>query len=231
MTSAYASPPHPFSFGSADLKANARKFLERALVISVVFHLAAVGAFRAVERRAAVREEVELRPPVWKRPTEFIRVVPTPPGAWSPPNTNKSGTLEIVDKTPPVVGFDPRKFQPVDAEPTKMPGTWPGPADPRDPPPQDDPAFMVVVDMPPSPTFAPKPAYPEWAREAGVEGNVLVRVLVGKDGVPKSVILMRGTTGLTEAAVSAAWRWRFNAALSNKKPVEVWVEIPFAFRL
>jgi protein TonB len=132
-------------------------------------------------------------------------------------------------KLPPIQAIDRSRIGREIAEPEKSPGPGPDPTTP-DPPRDDTPAF-ISVDTPPVPTFAPKPTYPEWAREAGVEGKVLLRVLVGADGAPKNVVVVSGTNGLTDDAVKAAWRWRFSPALSNKKPVEVWVEIPMTFRL
>ena len=231
MTSAYASAPPPFRFGRVELRANARKFLERALVISLLVHLSAAGVFRAVERRAAAREEAIPSVPTWHDPSFIIPLFPMPPGLPSAPGTNVTGVFEPVNRTPPVIQeIDRGDFRPDVAEPEKSGGSGPGPATPNPPPPNETPAF-IPVDAPPVPTFAPKPMYPEWAREAGVEGNVLLRVLVGVDGVPKNVVVLSGTKGFTDDAVSAAWRWRFSPGLSNKKPVEVSVEIPMVFRL
>jgi protein TonB len=54
-------------------------------------------------------------------------------------------------------------------------------------------------------------------------------VLVGKDGRVKNVKVIRGVTGLNDAAVDAIRRWVFKPALSNNKPVAVWVEVPIDF--
>jgi len=75
------------------------------------------------------------------------------------------------------------------------------------------------------------PVYPDLAREAGVDGTVLLRVLVGKDGTVKDVHVDRSVPLLDEAAIAAARQWVFTPALSNGKPVMVWVAIPIKFSL
>ena len=74
-----------------------------------------------------------------------------------------------------------------------------------------------------------QPAYPEFAREAQIQGKVILHVLVDKNGRVKNVKVIRGVTGLNEAAVDAIKKWVFKPALSNNKPVAVWVEIPMDF--
>ena len=74
-----------------------------------------------------------------------------------------------------------------------------------------------------------KPTYPEFAREAQIQGKVTLHVLVGKDGRVKNVKVIKGVTGLNEAAVDAIKKWVFKPALSNNKPVAVWVEVPMDF--
>ena len=77
------------------------------------------------------------------------------------------------------------------------------------------------------------PTYPDLAREAGVEGTVMVNVLVGKDGrvIEVQVDKKRQVPMLNDAALAAARLWVFKPALSNNQPVAVWTAIPFNFRL
>ncbi len=82
----------------------------------------------------------------------------------------------------------------------------------------------VLINLPP-------PVYPEMARQAGVEGAVVLRVLVGKDGKVADAIVANGIPMLNDAALAAARRAVFRPALQQHKPVAVWVEIPMAFRL
>jgi len=237
MASAFLSLPPPWSFGSADLKANARRFLQRALVISALVHLAAVGVFHAALERVAATDEVPAVPVPWRPPPEFMppfRIIP--PGVQRYVDTpykvgeiipvSKTAELNPIDRNfpsaePNPIGVDPR------SGPTGpgTPGTGPDPG-----PPEKDPAF-THVETPPAPIVAPRPPYPTWAKEAGIEGKVLVSVLVGTDGIPKKVVVVSGPKGLTEGIESPLLHWRFSPGLSNGTPVECWVEIPISFKL
>ena len=73
--------------------------------------------------------------------------------------------------------------------------------------------------------------YPDIAREAGVEGTVLVRVLVGDDGFVKDMIIIQSVPMLDEAAADAAWTAVFKPALQKDRPVAVWMVIPLEFSL
>ncbi|HEU4394313.1 MAG TPA: energy transducer TonB, partial [Planctomycetota bacterium] len=90
---------------------------------------------------------------------------------------------------------------------------------------------FVYYEDEPVPVTAPQPAYPDFAREAGITGKVVLHVLVGKDGRVKNVKVMRSVKGLDQAALDAIKKWVFKPALSNNKPVAVWVEVPIDFRL
>jgi len=94
-----------------------------------------------------------------------------------------------------------------------------------------DPDEFVPFEAPPVLVSMPEPAYPEIARDAGIEGAVLVRVLVGADGFVHRVVLVDGVVGLDEAAFAAATAAVFRAARQQDRPVAVWVVIPIEFRL
>ncbi len=77
----------------------------------------------------------------------------------------------------------------------------------------------------------PAPTYPDIARQAGVEGTVTLRALVGKDGKVLEVFVVEGIEMLDEAAMKAARAAVFKPALQQHKPVAVWVLIPMQFTL
>ncbi len=83
----------------------------------------------------------------------------------------------------------------------------------------------------PIPISHPGPVYPDFARKAQIQGQVILRVLVGKDGRVKNIKVVRGVTGLNAAAVNAVKNWIYKPALSDNKPVTVWIEVPVLFRL
>jgi len=79
----------------------------------------------------------------------------------------------------------------------------------------------------------PLPSYPTAAREQGLEGVVVLGVLVGVNGraVEIAVRTSSGARTLDDAAVDAVTRWRFSPAREGRKAVESWVEVPLKFAL
>jgi protein TonB len=77
----------------------------------------------------------------------------------------------------------------------------------------------------------PSPIYPELARLADVEGTVLIRALIGRDGFVKEVGVVRGVPMLNEAAIVAIRGARFRPALQQHRPVAVWFVVPVRFTL
>jgi len=76
-----------------------------------------------------------------------------------------------------------------------------------------------------------EPTYPDDARQAGVEGMVMVQALVGKDGFVKDARAIQSIPMLDEAAVDAVRQWVFKPARSKGQPVAVWVAVPVRFNL
>jgi len=75
------------------------------------------------------------------------------------------------------------------------------------------------------------PVYPEMVRDAGIDGTVVVQVLVGKDGKVKQAQAVEGPEPLRPAGVASARTALFKPALQGTSPVEVWVMIPVTFQL
>ena len=75
--------------------------------------------------------------------------------------------------------------------------------------------------------------YPKLAKEAGVEGKVVVKALIDKSGaVKKTLIVDSDNSLLNQAAIDAIKNYKkFTPALQNNAPVMVWVSIPIRFRL
>jgi len=75
--------------------------------------------------------------------------------------------------------------------------------------------------------------YPPELRSQGVGGVVRLRLLVGKDGVPREVRVLEGSglPRLDQAAMEVAAVIRFEPATSHDgSPLEVWAAFPIVFR-
>ena len=76
--------------------------------------------------------------------------------------------------------------------------------------------------------------YPEMAKRIDIEGKVLIRVVVGKDGKPvqgKVRVLESSNELFNQAAIDAVMKSSFTPAIQNKQPIEVPVTVPIVFRL
>lgn len=75
--------------------------------------------------------------------------------------------------------------------------------------------------------------YPEIAKEAGIEGTVIVQSYIDEKGIVQKGIIMKGMpgTGLDEAAMSAIKMTKFKPALQRDRAVGVWLAIPVTFKL
>jgi len=75
------------------------------------------------------------------------------------------------------------------------------------------------------------PVYPAEALKAGVQGTVVLSVLVGKDGLVKDTRVTTSIPALDASATDAVRKWVFKPAKNDGKPVAVWVSIPIKFTL
>ena len=75
------------------------------------------------------------------------------------------------------------------------------------------------------------PEYPDVARLAGIEGDVTLRIFVGRDGTIRDVVPVSGPPVLARAAIHAVEQWRYVPALVNGRPMDVITSVTFAFRL
>ena len=84
----------------------------------------------------------------------------------------------------------------------------------------------------PRPTFQPDPEYSEEARKAKYQGTVVLGLVVGPDGRPRDMKVLRSLgLGLDEKAIEAVKNWRFDPAMKDSKPVAVYISVEVDFRL
>jgi protein TonB len=93
------------------------------------------------------------------------------------------------------------------------------------------PDAFIAVDEEPQRISIDPPVYPEMAREAEIEGTVIVRVLVSREGKVDDVIVIDGPEALRRAADDCARTSTWRPALIDGDPVAVWVMMPVTFKL
>lgn len=174
---------------------------------------------------------------------------PPPPAAIKPPQAPDIGEIKKVkdEEAPPkrtiadqnklkeaieknaITGEDSTGF----SEAIKMvaPAAPSGPAIAVDD--NADPPDFVAVEKEPQFVNQVKPVYPEIARKAGIEGRVVLRVLIDKDGKPKKAQILKnpGSDIFDEAAIASVMQSSYSPAIQNGKPVKCWLTVPIKFTL
>jgi periplasmic protein TonB len=84
----------------------------------------------------------------------------------------------------------------------------------------------------PQALFKPEPEFTEEARQAKHQGTVLLWLIVGADGTPRDIkVVRRLGMGLDQKAVESVRQWKFAPATKDGKPVAVEVKVEVAFTL
>ena len=74
------------------------------------------------------------------------------------------------------------------------------------------------------------PIYPEEARQARVQGVVILQTIINALGKVTDIKVLKGLpSGLTEAAVEAVSQWEFRPATLEGKPVAVYYMVTISF--
>ncbi|MCS7081769.1 MAG: energy transducer TonB [Bacteroidetes bacterium] len=162
------------------------------------------------------------RPPAAPLPLVPIAVPDEKPLAEEPVLTASSEL--VVGQATPVSSLAP----PAEAPPPPPVQTPPSPSEPE---------VFVVVEEPPEiigglERLQQLIRYPDLARKAGIEGLVIVEVLVDPEGRPhRPQLIKRAGGGLDEAALEAVMQLSFKPGRQRGKAVWVRFAIPVRFRL
>jgi TonB family protein len=78
----------------------------------------------------------------------------------------------------------------------------------------------------------PEPQYSDEARQNGVVGTVILRVVFASDGTVKHILVTKALPhGLTQKAVEAARRIKFIPATQNGHPISMFIQLEYNFNL
>lgn len=238
MNAMAVPPPGWTPFEDPGPARGTRRSIKQGLALSALVHLSALAcilwiqAQHAVEEIAFTHRRVDLIP-------RFEDPIPPPPMVPTTPTTTHTGpgTYEPTPRVDPTIELpkvDPRSGL-TPGESTTGPQTKGDDGAPTGAPAVTDPdppeGVFVAFDEPPVPIVHPDPVYPDWARENGIEGRVVLHALIGADGRVRRVTVIRGNPALSENAAEALRHWTFRPAKSSRQPVAVWIEVPFLFRL
>jgi len=76
-----------------------------------------------------------------------------------------------------------------------------------------------------------KPTYPALARQARIQGQVVLQATISKDGTIQNLHMVSGHPMLAPAAIEAVKQWRYKPYFLNGEPVEVETQITVNFTL
>lgn len=76
-----------------------------------------------------------------------------------------------------------------------------------------------------------RPLYPPLARQARIQGNVVLHAIIDKDGKVAQLEVISGHPLLVQAALDAVRQWRYRPTLLNGDPVEVDTTITVTFTM
>jgi protein TonB len=103
-----------------------------------------------------------------------------------------------------------------------------------------------IVPLPPTPSARPprvsrmmegnliyrvQPQYPALARQARVQGVVVLRAVISRDGRIENLQVISGHPLLVKSAVDAVQQWRYRPYYLNNEPVEVETQVTVNFTL
>ncbi|MFZ0808130.1 MAG: TonB family protein [Candidatus Sulfotelmatobacter sp.] len=75
------------------------------------------------------------------------------------------------------------------------------------------------------------PVYPPLARQARIQGTVVLQAQISKDGTIQNLQLISGHPMLAPAAIEAVKQWKYRPYLLNGEPVEVETQVQVNFTL
>jgi protein TonB len=217
--------------------------LPRSLALSSLSYLTAVVLLlfaRALLPGSAAPPDVPgpVLPPI----NIVDNFAPVPPGPAPPKVAPTESAGPILPVAPdqaadqPVLARQESMFTPplsvgtggTGGNPSASSGGDPGAAEPTDDP---RPGDFVMTDTMPVLVKTVLPEYPGIAQQAGMEGSVVLLLLVGKDGRVRKAQVARPGSMFDDNAIAAGRQFVFTPATMNGRPVSVWVAQQIRFVL
>ena len=225
--------------------------LSRNAVIAlsvVTLHVAALWALQS----GLMRKAAEIIIPA-EVLSEFL--TPQPPAPPAPPTPPAPPPPKPAPPKPSPTPPKPRVAKPTPApepmpvaiaEPTPAPAAPVGVVEPQPAakPVEAPVAAAPAPAAPPAPAIVqpssdashlnnPKPVYPAVSKRLGEQGKIVLRVLIGADGIPQKVEIKQssGFERLDRQAVDTVSRWRFVPGTRNGVPEAMWYLQPINFVL
>jgi protein TonB len=219
----------------ADLKRRYRKVLGLSFVISAAVHAGIAVLFPTLDIQATPSKPDQI----------VIQATPSKPDQIVIQIEDLPETRQISRPPPP-----PRPAVPIETESEDVPDDVtiettdleledvpvdlppPPPAGSEEAPFEEEEILEVwKVEQKPRLLRRALPVYPQFALRAGLQGSVMLKVLLGKDGKAESVRMLKGEEIFRKSAEDAVRKFLFEPARQSDRPVKVWLVIPIHFKL
>ncbi len=203
------------AIANQEFKRGYNRYLRNSLYGAVVIHFLGIYFSPPFEFKPYVLKEQEFI--VIETADDFV--LPPPPKEIDQPAIPIAAAEgEEVDED---VEIAPTSFDNIDVLP------------PPPPLPSETAQDFFAFDEPPMLVKYVAPKYPNLAQQAGIEGTVLIRVVVGIDGKVEdaSIIQSDVTTAMERAALAAARKFIFKPAKQRTVAVRASMAVPIRFKL
>jgi protein TonB len=200
----------------ADLRAQYPKNIEIGLVAALAFLVLAFYFTPSFGEGFELEKNVDITVEVEDIPQTKIDTAPPPPARPSIPVASDD------DDIPEDETLDDSIFE------------FDSPQDLAPPPPlveEEEVVPFFKVSKKPEVIKKVQPEYPDLARRAGIEGKVVCKIVVGKDGLVKSATVIKSIPMLDDAALAAVKQWVFSPGEQRDRKVQVNMTVPIDFRL
>ncbi|MBU8921589.1 MAG: energy transducer TonB [Bacteroidales bacterium] len=198
-----------------DFKSGYGRYLRNSLYVTLVIHFLGIYFSPSFEFKPYVLKEQEF---IVVETAEDFEIPPPPEEISQPAIPMEAAEGEEVDDEAEIA---PTSFDRIENLP-------PPPA-----PPSESAQAFYAFDEPPILVKHVAPKYPSLAQSAGIEGTVLIRVLIGVDGKVEqaSIINSDVTPAMEKSALAAAKKFIFRPARQRTVPVRASMAIPIRFKL
>ncbi len=200
----------------ADLRLKYRKILEVSLIVSLILLIILLYSFKSFKTNVKVEKIIDTT-------FDVVDIPPTTQNSPPPPAPVRPSQFAIAEDPDfpeeiPISDLDRLFEAPTDVLPM---------------PDGEEEPIVDFVDLSEKPREIHRalPVYPEMAKKANIQGMVVVQVLIDTKGNVEDVRVIKSNPMLDDAAIAAAWQFKFTPAKQRDRLVKVWMSIPFHFRL
>lgn len=95
------------------------------------------------------------------------------------------------------------------------------------------PGVQAILEARPIYRINPPPSYPNIAKKRGYQGNVVLEVLINKQGkvIDLRIFSTSGYSILDKTAIASVKKWLFEPGMRGSDKIEMWVRVPIRFEL